>query len=93
MNSWQIFVYFLFAVQLDPDALEEDGEDKPKNRRFACQRITPLNHPNEKFTVSQTQSYVLNIWLFPDRLLLNIRLRRQISKNTFMYGTPGNFTP
>ncbi|XP_796033.2 DNA nucleotidylexotransferase [Strongylocentrotus purpuratus] len=35
---------------LDPDALEEDGEDKPKNRRFACQRITPLNHPNQKFT-------------------------------------------
>ncbi|XP_063963916.1 DNA nucleotidylexotransferase-like [Lytechinus pictus] len=36
---------------LDLDALEEqEGEDKPINRRFACQRITPLNHPNKKFT-------------------------------------------
>lgn len=36
---------------VDPDEEEgEEGEEKPKNRKFACQRITPVNNANKKFT-------------------------------------------
>ncbi|XP_071510976.1 DNA nucleotidylexotransferase-like [Diadema antillarum] len=41
-------------IVIDPNADEAGGPDgkwvKRRNRRFACQRSTPLNHPNKIFT-------------------------------------------